>query len=88
MKVVFYANANGRGRRICEAVVQGCARHGLRAGVTPVQHYHRPEADVAVFYGLWPPLKQIQADYVAAGRKSVLIDLGYWNRTPGGKLQG
>ena len=88
MNVTFYLNQNGRARHVCDAVVAGCRRHGVEVRVRSVTEYRRPEADVALFYGLWPPLKQLRQDYAAAGRKAVLIDLGYWGRIEGGKLAG
>jgi hypothetical protein len=89
VKVVFYVNANLRGQKIGQAVVAGCARHGQPVELRRVHGYGGPEADVAVFYGLWPPLKRIREEYVAAGRKSVLVDLGYWGRIwNGDKMAG
>ena len=88
MKVVFYVNHNGRAKLICDAVQTGLARHGQAVTVRNSAEYREPEADIAVFYGLWGPLREIQQAYPAAGRTSVLIDLGYWGRTEGGKLAG
>lgn len=36
--------------------------------------------DVCVFYGFTRPLQKVMADYRAAGRPAVYIDLGYWGR--------
>ena len=88
MKVIFYVNHNGRARAICEAVQAGLARHGQAVTVRNSAEFRAPEADVAIFYGLWGPLREIQRAYPAAGRASVLIDLGYWGRVEGGKLAG
>ena len=88
MNVTFYLNQNGRARHVCDAVVAGCRRHGVEVRVRNVTEYRQPVADVALFYGLWPPLKKLREDYAGAGRKAVLIDLGYWGRIDGGKLAG
>lgn len=42
--------------------------------------YREPLHDIAVFYGYTPILRKVMADYIAAGRKAVYIDLGYWGR--------
>lgn len=42
--------------------------------------YREPLHDVAVFYGFTQTLRRVMADYIAAGRKAVYIDLGYWGR--------
>ena len=88
MKVVFYVNHNDRAKAICEAVQVGMARHGQAVAIRNSAEYREPEADIAIFYGLWGPLREIQQAYPAAGRTSVLIDLGYWGRVEGGKLAG
>lgn len=89
MNVIFYLNDNGRARHVCEAFESGCRRHGQAMRVKRVTAYRAPEADVAVFYGLWEQLRTIHRDYIAAGRKAVLVDLGYWGRVwNGDKLAG
>ena len=90
MRIVFYLNSNGRAKAIHGAVLEGCARHGVQITTRHPAEFARAgvEADVAVFYGLWQELREIQQAYPAAGRTSVLIDLGYWGRIEGGKLAG
>ena len=75
MQVVFYLNHNGRARHVHGAVVAGLARHGLTATTRHPSEFKRSgiEADIAIFYGLWAELKEIQKAYPAASKTSVLI---------------
>lgn len=89
MRVIFYVNTdNGRAKAICVAVTAGLARHGQAVEVVASVAYRAPQADLAISYGLWGPLRKIHEDYRAAGRATLLIDLGYWGRIEGGKLAG
>ena len=88
MKYLFYRSQTARSRIIFEAVQAGLARLGRAIELKHENEYAGVEADVAVHYGLWGNLRRVQQEYAAAGRKSVLIDLGYWGRIEGGKLAG
>lgn len=88
MNIVFYRGTSRRAGIIADAVLAGLQRHGTTMRVVDESEYARPDADIAVFYGLAGNLKQAQRDHVAAGLKAVLIDLGYWGRWDGGKVFG
>jgi len=90
VKIVFYLNHNGRAKVIHDAVLQGLARHGRQVTTRHPADFRKSgvEADIAIFYGLWDELREIQRAYPKAGRTSILIDLGYWGRIEGGKLAG
>lgn len=45
-------------------------------------------AEIAVFYGFDPNLRERFAEYRAAGRTVVFVDLGYWGRKEGGARAG
>ena len=88
MSIVFYRGQSRRAGIIADAVSAGLKVHRLSMEVIAEAEYERPDADIAVFYGLAGNLKQAQRDYVAAGLKAVFIDLGYWGRWDGGKVFG
>lgn len=78
--VVFQAPGHNRSRIVCDAMLTGIQRCGDSVELRSSHLYRRPDARVAVFYGLAQGCRQIFAEYVAAGRKAVYIDLGYWGR--------
>jgi hypothetical protein len=88
--VIVYQSYHARSRVISAAMMAGIRRLGL----DKVQHLldsdyrGTPDADVAVFYGVAGKLKQVMEDYIAAGKKALYIDLGYWGRHMGGRRQG
>ncbi len=89
VEVVIYQQPNHpRSRVVCAAMLEGIRAAGdaprLRASVA----YRKPEAPVAVFYGLTPPLAAALRDYPAAGETAVYVDLGYWGRKDGGRFAG
>ena len=88
MNFLFYRSQTQRSRIIFEAVQAGLAKLGHSIRLKHENEYAGVEADVAVHYGLWGNLRTLQQDYARAGKKSVLIDLGYWGRVDGGKLAG
>lgn len=68
---------------------------GIRAvgddslSVMQAHQYVRPDADVAVFYGLAGRLQQVFSEYSAdPARRAVYVDLGYFGRKDGGLLRG
>lgn len=84
---IFYRSQTGRSRVIGQAVKEGLGTLGVEIAEKHESEYQGVEADVAVFYGLWGNLRQIQMDYSAQAH-AVLIDLGYWGRLDGGKMAG
>lgn len=65
----------------------GIAADGDRVDWQIVTRKWRRDYDVAVFYGLEPPIPELFEYYRAAGR-AVYVDLGYWGRREGGRWTG
>lgn len=76
-----------RARVICQAMDAGIKLCGDSTHFIAEEFYNGPTKDAAVFYGLHGRLRQAFIEY-RRDRKAVYIDLGYWNRTEGGKLYG
>lgn len=86
--VVYLLEGTGRAKTICDAMFAGIKLVGDAVEVVPEISYNRVRYDVAVFYGYKSKLPQVMADYRAAGRQAVYVDLGYWGRRVGGKRAG
>lgn len=72
--------------RACE---YGIARVlGPCSRIVSASTHESPCGDVAIFYGLRASLRQVYRDYRAAGRRTILIDLGFWGRQEGGRFAG
>lgn len=79
--IAVYGIAGHRRSTICcQAMYAGIKAVGDRPRLFVEADYREPLHDVAVFYGYTQILRKVMADYVAAGRKAVYIDLGYWGR--------
>jgi hypothetical protein len=79
--IVYFAPLNERSVLVARAMHEGIGLSDPTVQLMSAVRYRgRPEADVAVFYGLASGLGRILRDYRAAGRKAVYIDLGYWHR--------
>lgn len=86
MKVAVYRfPGSKRSELIASAMASGIKACGDDAILQEGINYKRPDADVAVFYGL---LKKVMHEYMAEGKKAVYIDLGYWGRHEGGRRAG
>lgn len=85
---IYYIEKNKRSKMIASAMLAGLQVEGETGSVLPAHCYRRPEADIAVFYGYDQYLRCVMADYRAAGKSVVYIDLGYWGRRDGGPLAG
>lgn len=87
--LVFQSN-HSRARVLCNAMVHGIKRCNLDKvdHVLDADYRGDPVADIALFYGASGKLKQIMHDYIAAGKKALYMDLGYWGRHAGGRRQG
>lgn len=90
LNVIIYRGNSKRAHVLCEAMVSGVTKAGDKViSVTPAVNYRGGiHADVAVFYGLKDNLMRVYKEYIAAGKKTILMDLGYWGRTEGGRLSG
>ncbi len=90
LSVIIYKGDSRRAHAICESMVSGITRAGDRVlKVIPADKYTGiVGADVAVFYGLKDNLMKVYRDYTKARKKTILVDLGYWGRTDGGRLKG
>jgi hypothetical protein len=89
LNIIIYLDHGLRSKRICYAMIEGITRCGDKCNVRFAQDYNGEiEGDIAIFYGLRERLKTIFETYKKAGKKAILIDLGYWHRDKGGKLEG
>lgn len=78
LKVICYSFPESRRSVLCaQAMSTGIARMGDHVELRNSWHYSKPEADIAVFYGL---SKALLKDYSQSPRRAVFIDLGYWAR--------
>lgn len=80
--VVFTAPMNHRSAIVGKAMAEGlqragCPRFFFKASTT---HSGRCDYDTAIFYGLAGGLSRVLADYRAAGKNAIYVDLGYWGR--------
>lgn len=85
---VFVVRGNSRSRMIGPQLAIGAQNAGLRVMLLDSDRYHRPVSKVAAFYGYEGKSPQIMEDYIAAGRRVVFVDLGYWGRREGGRFEG
>ncbi len=86
--VAYQIVGHGRSEMICRMLAQGARLHGDDVTMGDAERYQYPVADIAMFYGMAGKLRHILSDYVAAGRKAVYVDLGYWGRIEGGRRCG
>lgn len=78
LKVICYQFPESRRSVLCaQAMCEGIGRLGDQVSVRNSRDYVKPEADIAVFYGL---SQAILHDYSKPGHKAVFLDLGYWAR--------
>lgn len=85
---VYVVAGIGRSQAICAAMHAGILAAGDAPRLKPEASYTSPAASVAVFYGFGGKLPNVMADYRAAGLATVFIDLGYFGRLEGGRLEG
>ena len=85
---VYLLRGNNRSQRIGQSLAKGIRAAGDRACVMHDGAYDGPRYDVAVFYGFEKNMPRIMREYVAAGRRVVFVDLGYWGRRRGGRWGG
>ncbi len=85
MKTTVYIRENIRSQVVGKAIAEGVNSQDDICNVVHSSRYTAPDSDVALFYGLGDNIPTIRNDYINSGRKAILIDLGYWGRTDGGK---
>ena len=85
---VYAQRGKRRSEAICEAMAAGINASGDNARIVFEDKYSGPVARAAVFYGFSANLPRVMEGYVAAGRPAIFIDLGYWGRVDGGRLDG
>lgn len=90
MRVVIYRDSGKRSRTICAAWQLGLDNRNIEYSMKFADEWRGEiEADIAIFYGLKNKLREIQRAYSEKqDAHAVFIDLGYWGRTEGGKLEG
>lgn len=88
--VVVFQSSHSRAGVVCDAMLRGikkCRLDKVRLW-NECEYGGEPISDIAVFYGASGKLRDVMRDYIAAGRKAIYIDLGYWGRHAGGRRQG
>lgn len=89
MKVnIYFLPNHTRSRTIAQLMYEGIRRHGEAVDAMEAGRHRGVNADVAVFYGFERGLEKVFADYRAAGRPVVYVDLGYWSRNNRGQFEG
>lgn len=86
--VLFQIPGHPRSKAVTCAMLEGILKVGDRAKIRSSLTYRQPDGDVGVFYGLAGNLARALAEYPAAGRKAVYVDLGFWGRKDGGRFSG
>lgn len=85
---IYQIPGHPRSKAVTTAMLEGILKTGDNAKIRSCLAYRRPDCDVAVFYGLAGNLVRALADFPAAGKKAVYVDLGYWGRKDGGRFSG
>ena len=88
--LAVYVQANGRSRKLHPAICEGIDAAGDRFEEMPDEQYrgNLGHHSTIVFYGYENKTPQIMRDAIAAGKKVVFVDLGYWGRREGGRYRG
>lgn len=87
MFIAVIRGMSPRARLICQSMAEGIRKYGDGVYEISEEFYCGPNRDAAVFYGLYGRLRDAFREY-RKEKKAVYIDLGYWERTLGGKLYG
>lgn len=88
-EVIIYQIPNHpRSTAVCQAFAAGIKKVGDKVRVVSSVGYRRPEADIAIFYGLANRLWRVMKDYSKPPRTAIYVDLGYWGRKDGGRFAG
>jgi hypothetical protein len=77
-----------RSKAVCTAMLEGISKAGDTPILKSALQYTRPDGRVGVFYGLAGKLARAFAEYPAAGKTAVYVDMGYWGRKEGGRFVG
>lgn len=85
---VYFLQHHTRSRGIAHVMYEGIRKSGEIVTAHTTGEYKGPDGDVAVFYGFERGLEKIFADYRAAGKPVVYVDLGYWSRQKTGHFDG
>lgn len=79
---VFIIAGNGAARRTCNAMAAGAKACGELVTVqSDIDYRHVDDWDVAIFWGYIETCQKIMADFRAAGKPAIYLDLAYWERT-------
>lgn len=88
-KIVGYVDEGQRSQALVKAFIDGARSLGLQTVIKQERNFiGKIDGDIAVIYGLRNRLKSIMDTYIAEGRKCIFIDLGFFGRVDGGKLEG
>ena len=86
---IYYQKGHSRSTHIAKSMEAGIKACGDKPILRRHDEYNgNPDCDAAVFYGFIVPLPNAMRDYKAAGKSAVHIDLGYWGRVEGGRMEG
>ena len=85
---IWSLSGKDRSQKIATALGLGASAAGYKALIRMDNYYRQPIGDIAAFYGYQKSFPRIMADYIAAGKTVVFVDLGYWGRRLGGRYNG
>lgn len=85
---VWSMSGKHRSQVIATALEHGAHAAGHKAKLRDDAAYKEPIGDVAAFYGYQKCFPRMMAEYLAAGKAVVFVDLGYWGRHTGGRFRG
>ena len=86
--MVYALSGNSRSQKLARAFAEGAGRAGYNPKIQMDNQYRKPHGVAAAFYGYQKTMPRIMEEYLAAGRKVVFADLGYWGRHEGGRFRG
>ena len=85
---IWSLSGKDRSQKIATALGLGASAAGYKALIRMDNYYRQPIGDIAAFYGYQKSFPRIMAEYIAAGKTVVFVDLGYWGRRLGGRYKG
>ena len=85
---VWSLSGKARSQSIATALGAGASTIGYKALIRMDSAYRGPVGDIAAFYGFQKCFPKMMADYRALNKTVIFVDLGYWGRRHGGKING
>jgi len=85
---IWSLSGKDRSQKIARALGAGASAVGYKALIRMDNVYRQPIGQIAAFYGYQKSFPRIMAEYIAADKTVVFVDLGYWGRRHGGRYNG